>query len=215
MDETTTIANAFEYSASLTPTITSFTSDLLTVNGDVPLKIQGTSFDSTSGSNPVVTIGGKQCVVINASATEIYCTTPPNPPGKHPLAVRVEGKGLAQISQPLVYTLAVNNVYPKHGSVLGGTILTLEGLGFLQNASKMHVSVGKTKCDVISSSRDQLKCKTNRATNVFVVDNSARHSGILFFHLNSNHLLLIAVIILLFLELFRVCFYFLSILNLF
>ena len=171
---------AFTYSASLTPSVTSVSSDLLTVIGGVLMKIQGTSFISTSGSDPTVKIGGKPCVVVNSSETEIYCTTPPNPPGKHRLAVIADGKGLALISQlwnSVEYVFYVENIYPKHGSVLGGTTLTLEGAGFVTNASKVHVSIGERKCDVISSTKNRIQCKTKAASNVFVVDNSGRHSG--------------------------------------
>ena len=172
------------YSASLTPTITSVTSDLLTVTGNVLLKIQGTSLNSTSGSIPNVKIGGKPCAIVNSSSTEVYCTTPPNAPGKHRLAVIVDGKGLAQSPQLLEfveYILSVRNVYPRHGSVIGGTILTLEGAGFVSNVSKIHISIGKRKCDVISSTKDVIKCKTKAASNVVVVDNSARHPGTIYF----------------------------------
>ena len=178
--------NAFMYSTSLTPIITSVTSDLLTVIGNILLRIQGTFLNSIDGSNPSVTIGGKPCAVVNSSATDIYCTTPPNAPGRHRLAVVVNGKGLAQSSQSLKYVeyiLSVQNVYPNHGSVLGGTILTLEGAGFVSNASKIHVTIGKRKCDVISSNKDIIKCKTKAASNIYVVDNSARHPGILYFSL--------------------------------
>ena len=172
------------YSASLTPTITSVTSDLLAVTGNVLLRIQGTSLNSISGSSPNVTIGGKPCVIVNSSSTEVYCTTPPNAPGKHRLAVIVDGKGLAQNSQLweyLEYILSVRNVYPKHGSVIGGTILTLEGAGFVSNVSKIHISIGKKKCNAISSTKDVIKCKTKAASNVVVVDNSARHPGTIYF----------------------------------
>ena len=182
---------AFTYSASLTPSVTSVSSDLLTVIGGVLLKIQGTSFISTSGSDPIVKIGGKPCVVVNSSDTEISCTTPPNSPGKHRLAVIIEGKGLALISQlwkSVEYVLYVENIYPKHGSVLGGTTLTLEGAGFVTNASKVHVIIGKRKCDVISSTENKIQCKTKAASNVFVVDNSGRHSGEIHESLYKNKL---------------------------
>lgn len=175
LDESVEIADAFEYSTDLTPSITSVAPDVLTVAGGVIVRIQGTSFDSTSGSSPKVTIGNKTCSIVNASATELFCVAPANPPGKHHLHVLVDGKGIAQSSDLLDYVLSVNNVYPMQGSVLGGTVVTLEGVGFLLNSSKMHVSIGEKRCDIISSTNELIKCKTQQATNVFVVDNSGRH----------------------------------------
>lgn len=178
------MANAFEYSASLTPNITSISPTVLTVIGETVMYIQGTSLNSTAGVNPKVTIGKKPCIVINATDSEIYCMAPDNAPGRYPLTVIVEGKGLALNSQPLDYILSVNKVYPNRGSVLGGTVLTLEGSGFLKNASRMHIGIGKTKCSIISSNDGVVKCKTKQSTKVVVVDNSGKHAGSLLRFLN-------------------------------
>lgn len=88
------------------------------------------------------------------------------------------GKGLAQSPQLLDYTLALHRVYPEAGSALGGTILTLQGLGFVWNTSEVQVDIGRTKCDVISAASEVIKCMTQKATKVFAVDNSGRHPGI-------------------------------------
>lgn len=161
------------------PTITSVKSSSLTVTGGEIIQIQGTSLDSTSGLSPNVRIGGKRCSEINASATEIFCFSPPNPPGKHLLAVTVDGKGLAAGSWFLDYVLTVDMVEPEQGSILGGTILTLKGRGFATNASNMHISVGKTKCAVISSTQEVIACNTEESTTVHFVGNSGKHPGIL------------------------------------
>lgn len=177
-DESAHLANAFEYSRALAPVITSAVSGMLKVTGGDVLHIQGSALDSTSGGNPTVLIGGKNCTVLNSSATEIFCSTPSNPPGKHVLAVTVAGKGLAEHADPMLeYVLAVNRVSPNQGSVLGGTVVRLEGTGFVQNASKMHVSIGGKKCDIISSTSNTIKCRASPATKTFNVDNSGRHPG--------------------------------------
>ena len=175
-DESANLANAFEYSQALAPVISSAVSGMLKVTGGDVLHIQGSSLDSTSGGNPTVLIGGKNCTVLNSSATEIFCTTPANPPGKHLLAVTVAGKGLAEHADPMLeYVLELTRVSPNQGSVLGGTVMSLEGSGFVQNASEMHVSIGGKKCHIISSTSNTIKCKASPATKTFNVDNSGRH----------------------------------------
>ena len=140
--------------------------------------IQGSSLLSVSGENPQVLISGKACILINATDSEIYCYTPANGHGKYRLAVLVGGKGKADMSDiSLEYDLTLNSVSPERGSIMGGTTLTLEGSGFIENKTKIQVMLGKTPCDVLTSSETVLTCKTRGDNIVFNVDNSGSHPG--------------------------------------
>eukprot|EP00795_Rhopilema_esculentum_P009048 gene9048-16692_t len=173
----TSLEDAFEYTSSMNAVINSVTHEPLLTSGGVLLRLDGSSLSPLSGSGVRVTIGDNICEIINSSNTEIYCKTPANPPGRHKLSVSISGRGFAELSDPVLeYILTVDNVYPDKGSVLGGTVLTLTGSGFGQNTSVIHVRVGNKKCDVLSATNEEVKCRTTAAANVISVDNSGRSS---------------------------------------
>ncbi len=157
IDENATLANAYEYTNTQTPTVSSVSLSSLLVTGDELLKIVGSLLLSSSGEPASVKIGEKKCAVVNGTNTEIFCKTPPNPTGKHRFAVIVSDKGKAEsVFKHLEYVLVVDSIVPNRGSVLGGTRVTVKGSGFAANKTKIDVKVGRMPCDVVSSSYHEI-----------------------------------------------------------
>lgn len=73
--------------------------------------------------------------------------------------------------------LKVTNVYPLHGSIQGGTRLTVTGTGFGTNDSLVDVSVGDFDCDVESVSNTEIVCLIGHAGRVHEVTNLGTDPG--------------------------------------
>ena len=54
----------------------------------------------------------------------------------------------------------VTDYQPRKGSLYGGTIITITGYDFSTDITDNPVKIGNTECTVISSSINQIKCKT-------------------------------------------------------
>ena len=76
--------------------------------------------------------------------------------------------------------LTVTNVYPLSGSLQGGTRLTISGLGFGSNSSKVEVEVGDVSCDIETVTNTQIVCLIAAAGKVHSVTNLGTHRGMYF-----------------------------------
>lgn len=54
----------------------------------------------------------------------------------------------------------VTSIFPKRGSIAGGTKLTINGYGFTPNLIDIIIKVGNIPCDVVSSSAYSIVCTT-------------------------------------------------------
>ena len=83
---------------------------------------------------------------------------------------------------PTVYTkLIVSNVYPREGSIQGGTNLTITGDGFGTNVSKASVSLGDgIDCLIETITDTQIKCQIAYAGRKHPVTNNGVSQGMLF-----------------------------------
>ena len=61
----------------------------------------------------------------------------------------------------------ITDFSPNAGSVYGGTLITINGYNFSNNAiTDNAVQIGNTYCDVISTSNSQIICRTQARQNV-------------------------------------------------
>lgn len=178
--EVGSMLNAFLYDSGMTPVVTSLSTSEGSVSGGEQLTIQGTGFGLQRGT---VKIGPNPCQVTLYSDVLITCTTPANAPGTYDFLVCVHGKGCAidagLRSKPpqFKYILEVTDISPGHGSIFGGTILTLTGRGFSDNTSTSAVTIGDVPCKVLSSRSTKLMCKTDTSSVTYNVDNTGSHPG--------------------------------------
>lgn len=131
----------------------------------------------------MVTVGGEACTdVIVSSDTSMSCLKPAGPVGSHRPLVEFPGFGYATYSQGVTntidYTLTITNITPSVGSIAGGTSLTINGTGFMPEAT--NVNVAGNPCDVQSVTGSQILCLTaagsdgDNTTNVEVLQTSAQ-----------------------------------------
>ena len=60
----------------------------------------------------------------------------------------------------------IKSVYPQMGSLNGGTLLTIDGTGFISDGlgGTVSVTVGETDCMIESMTETQIKCRTVAGT---------------------------------------------------
>lgn len=176
--EVGSMLNAFWYDSGMTPIVSSLSTSEGSVSGGEQLMIHGTGFGSQQGT---VKIGPHPCKVTLYSDVLIKCTTPASAPGMYDVLVCVEGIGCAVEaglrSRPpqFNYILYVSGISPGHGSVFGGTVLTLVGRGFSDNTSAIAVNVGHVPCKVLSSRSTNIMCRTEASSTAHNVDNTGIH----------------------------------------
>ena len=146
---------AFEFSSSQTPTVTSVSPTAISTN-DTELTIVGTGFGSDSNAVNV-SLGGAPCDISDITATTITCLAEEPIVGTHAVDVYIDGKGSADASSVTVTVNAIiSSVFPTAGSVRGGNLLSISGLGFKKDATT--VKVGNKDCSGVSVNAIEVQC---------------------------------------------------------
>uniref|UniRef100_A0A8C5R062 PKHD1 like 1 n=1 Tax=Leptobrachium leishanense TaxID=445787 RepID=A0A8C5R062_9ANUR len=172
------LTDAFQYSSSYTPTITAISPRTANVLGGTALTISGLNFNDPSPGSSVF-IGKETCKIIDWNPTQITCTFPSLSPGIYPISAYVVNWGLTSgglNSMSVEYILQVNSIFPQHGSLYGGTKITVTGSGFNGVPEKNRVKIGSIPCDVSSSSENKLVCAI-QSGNVYNVTNNGVHKA--------------------------------------
>ncbi|MEE6507574.1 hypothetical protein FKM82_026763 [Ascaphus truei] len=173
-----TLPDSFHYSALYTPVVTEISPNRSSVLGNTSLTIFGYNFSSQS-SHTAVFIGKEACQLLEWNPTNITCLLPPLSPGVYTILVQVETWGFASFSEVnktlIEYILEVNRIFPHHGSLYGGTKVTLTGSGFSTNPEKNEVRIGFMPCSVTSSTDNELQCVIQSPAKVFTVTNDGKH----------------------------------------
>ena len=88
------------------------------------------------------------------------------PSGTYSLEVSSATSGLFNTAGVILTTLgAIASYSPAVGSVYGGQLITITGQVFSDSSLDNEVIIGGVDCDVLSSSANQIKCRTGvRAT---------------------------------------------------
>jgi hypothetical protein len=179
-----TLSQKYTYDSGLEARITGFSPTTGPVYGGSVLTISGTGFPDILSEIEVM-VGGSNCRVENATATEIKCILPRSPPGEAKVVVDTQKNGRASYSgseMNYTYVLSVTKVSPKRGSLNGGTEVTITGNGFHSNMSGNVVKLGRKRCVVFESISTEIKCKTEDSGNIVQVDNSGSHPGMPLLH---------------------------------
>ena len=186
-DELLILADSFQYSSSLTPTMNDFNPKTLYSFGGQQIIIDGSSFASNSHT-PMVTIGDHDCDVINHTDTQITCLSPSLAPGTYTIEVDIVEKGNPEytVSNQVTYQLNLNDIQPRISSVLGGARLTITGRGFSDNMTENQVLIVGNECEIESSSLTSITCIAGKSTKTKVIDNNGVHSSKKFI-LNSSY----------------------------
>ncbi|KAK3107766.1 hypothetical protein FSP39_021797 [Pinctada imbricata] len=175
-DGTSTVygGGQFTYSSAGIPRVSSFTPSTSSVLGGDPLTLTGTNFD-TSGS---LDICGTVVTPTTFTSTQVVATLPAKAAGPCQIKlISTNGIAIDGSSQiPSVdYDFRVKNVYPRQGSLYGGTRLTVTGSGFSTNTSITSVRVGSNTCAIDSVTSTKIVCTIEDTAAVHPVDNSGIH----------------------------------------
>uniref|UniRef100_A0A8C2XFR8 PKHD1 like 1, tandem duplicate 2 n=1 Tax=Cyclopterus lumpus TaxID=8103 RepID=A0A8C2XFR8_CYCLU len=123
-----------------------------------------TGISPSQGSNglgTLLTVTGTGFSSENASILKISGAKTVSRAGTYPVLVSFPSLGDSRSSGGNVflftYQLIVSSFGPLSGSVAGGTVLTVTGFGFNENAA---VTVGSDECTVVRASDTELQCRT-------------------------------------------------------
>lgn len=152
------------------PSITSISPDHGPIAGGTEVTITGTGFQNGA----TVLIGGVACAIVSISATEIVCTTGAhaadtvnvkvtNTDDQEDIAIDAytyEGNGGGGDPAP-----SITEISPNHGTVAGGTEVTITGTHFQNGAT---VLIGGVACAIVSISATEIVCTTGAHEADFV-----------------------------------------------
>ncbi|XP_025757857.1 PKHD1 like 1, tandem duplicate 1 isoform X2 [Oreochromis niloticus] len=147
----------FIWSEEKTPVVTGISPSQGSNGLGTLLTVTGTGFSSENAS---IMVGKARCHVEATTATTQVCRLGSTSAGTYPVSVSFPSLGDSRFSDGnflFTYQLIVSSFSPLSGSVAGGTLLTVRGFGFSQNAT---VTVGSAECTVIDSTDTELKCRT-------------------------------------------------------
>ena len=155
----------FEYSLAHTPNVSSVSPATLRGPGTITLTVFGTGFSATPGENEVY-VGQSACETVDSNSTHVTCELDSLPAGSYELSMRIctrasnctQCQGNASSNRMLTSVGEVHAVVPSTGSIMGGTEITISGLGFYTNT---QVSIGGSSCMVSLSNYTTVTCKTS------------------------------------------------------
>ncbi|XP_069076730.1 fibrocystin-L-like isoform X2 [Pleurodeles waltl] len=173
-----TLTGHFLYtSAVYTSVITDVFPNTSSVLGNRNLTLFGSNFGNALADTRVY-IGVGLCPVLEMNSTHVVCLLPSLPPGTYPVLLKVGNLGFASVSDPLkaniTYILEVNSISPQHGSVYGGTKITITGSGFSTEPGINEVQLDSTPCQVTSSAAESLECIVQSRRAAHLVTNNGR-----------------------------------------
>ena len=182
-----TLASAFTYNAVQLPTVASVSPSVVDICGNISITINGNNFIS-DGVIPIVKIGDKTCEYVSHDATSITCLTPDSEPSLKEISVHVPGVGKSKQSVKLRFKINVFGFFPRCGSIVGGTEVTVHGRRFCGNVNNTVIKICGVDCHVTSvlNSRD-VKCVTQGIRKTVYIGNGGidkrkRIFFLLYFH---------------------------------
>ncbi|KAG9478621.1 hypothetical protein GDO78_012332 [Eleutherodactylus coqui] len=150
---------SFTYTSALTPVVSKVYPTEVE-NTTTKVYIHGLGFGTVT-NDVTVYAGDKILQVVNVNETDITCNIEPIPAGNYPVTVIVLSKGLAEGSFTLNSPAEATILTPS-GSVLGGTLLLIQGNGF--HPTNTTVQVGGSPCPVTVVTPGSVQCITPPST---------------------------------------------------
>ena len=189
-----TLEDGFEYSYESTALVSDIMPMKLSVHSHSTITIKGSGFANLGSglgselqtmllndtSEVKVIINELICEIDQYSDKMIVCTAPPQGPGTYPVFILVEELGFAvqvvafndedaYLYPPVFYELQVFGVFPNIGSVLGGSLLIISGVGFSNYTDDTEVYIDDLPCELMSTNSTQITCKTSAITKTVTV----------------------------------------------
>ncbi|NXS20996.1 PKHD1 protein, partial [Mystacornis crossleyi] len=165
--QSTTVTNVFQYDPSLNPAVVSLSRNRSGIAGGEELHIGISQFASYQGSDVKVQIGDSWPQIRARTDRGVNVTLPALPAGWYNVSVLINGIAIASNRvEPLIqYLSEISSIEPCCGSVLGGTLLTVSGVGFSKNPAQVSVSMDNQTCTVTHLAEETVWCLTPPAAN--------------------------------------------------
>ncbi|NXI52472.1 PKHD1 protein, partial [Chloroceryle aenea] len=170
--QSTTVMNLFQYDPSLNPTVVSLSRNRSGIAGGQELQVGISQFASYRGSDIKVQIGGSWAQIQAQTDHGVKVTLPALAAGWYRVSVIINGIAVASNRvEPLIqYLSEIFSIEPCCGSFLGGTLLTVSGVGFSQNPALVSVSMDRQTCVVTRLAEETVWCLTPPVSNLFNED---------------------------------------------
>ncbi|XP_043861087.1 fibrocystin [Dromiciops gliroides] len=156
---------AFKYTPSLNPVIKSLSRNRSNTAGDQTLFIGTTSLVNYTDLDVKVHIQDVLAQILKQGPQGLEVALPPLPTGWHSISVTMNGVNISSegVDLQIQYITKVIRIEPCCGSFLGGTTLTISGIGFSKDPALVSVSVGNQTCSIVNSTEETIWCETSSA----------------------------------------------------
>ncbi|NXR97323.1 PKHD1 protein, partial [Oxylabes madagascariensis] len=167
-NQSTTVTNLFQYDPSLNPALVSLSRNRSGIAGGEELHIGISQFANYQGSDVKVQIGDSWPQIQAQTERGVNVTLPALPAGWYNISVLINGIAVTSNRvEPLIqYLSEIFSIEPCCGSVLGGTLLTISGVGFSQNPALVSVSMDNQTCTITHLEEETIWCLTPPAVNL-------------------------------------------------
>ncbi|XP_010226775.1 PREDICTED: fibrocystin-like [Tinamus guttatus] len=165
----TTFTNLFQYDPSLNPVVVSLSRNRSGITGGQELQIGISSFALYQGLDIKVQVGHLWGQIQAQTDRGVNVTLPALAPGWYNISVIINSVVVATSNrtEPLIqYASEIFSIEPCCGSLLGGTLLTISGVGFSQNPALVSVSLNEQTCRITHLSEETIWCLTPPAANL-------------------------------------------------
>ncbi|NWX31432.1 PKHD1 protein, partial [Notiomystis cincta] len=166
--QSTTVTNLFQYDPSLNPAVVSLSRTRSGIAGGEELHIGISQFASYQGSDVKVQIGDSWPQIQAQTDHGVNVTLPALAAGWYNVSVLINGIAVSSNRAELLiqYLSEIFSAEPCCGSVLGGTLLTISGVGFSQNPALVSVSMDNQTCTITHLAEETVWCLTPPAANL-------------------------------------------------
>ncbi|NXW41207.1 PKHD1 protein, partial [Nyctiprogne leucopyga] len=166
--QSTTVTNLFHYDPSLNPAVVSLSRNRSGIAGGQDLQIGISQFSSYQESDIKVQIGDSWAQIQAQMDHSVNVTLPALAVGWYNVSDIINGIAVASNRvEPLIqYLSEIFSIEPCCGSFLGGTLLTISGVGFSQNPALVSVLMNKQTCKVTHLAEETVWCLTPPAANL-------------------------------------------------
>ncbi|KAI5941136.1 Fibrocystin [Manis javanica] len=161
-DHSAVLPMAFTYVSSLNPVIVSLSRNRSNIAGGETLFIGMVLLANDTGLGVEVHIQDTWAPVGVQMARGLEVVLPPLPAGLYRISVSINGINIHSqgVDLHIQYITEVFNIEPCCGSLLGGTVLSISGMGFSRDPALAWVLVGNRSCDIVNSTDTDILCET-------------------------------------------------------
>ncbi|XP_072688783.1 fibrocystin [Canis lupus baileyi] len=161
-DHSAVLPMAFTYVSSLNPVITSLSRNRSNIAGGDTLFIRMALLVNYTDLDVEVCIQNTLAPAHVQMPQGLEVVLPPLPAGLYSISVSINGISIRSpgVDLHIQYITEVFSIEPCCGSLLGGTILSISGIGFIRDPTLVWVFVGNRSCDILNSTETVIWCET-------------------------------------------------------